>query len=200
MNTDNIFKTWTVNQSLGLALGWFFHSVISHLWTGDHEYTLTTPQFIMHNVSMTGCALIYLYFANRTTRQLFNFSISKYWILYLTIPTILFWVGFYLKAVPLDVLLWFLTIGFLNGFYIKKDLQLKSNQWLLWSIFSGLVGFIVGAVVLIPLDSYLTSLKGLTAHIVMFTLLGIVAGIPMALLGGQMLKRTIIKSGGENNE
>jgi hypothetical protein len=200
MNIDKIFKTWTLNQSLGLALGWFFHSVISHLWTGDHEYTLTNPQFIMHNVSMTGCALIFLYFQNRVTRQLFEFSISKYWIFYLTMPTILFWVGFYLKAVPLDVLLWFLSVGFFNGIFLKRHLKLKTNQWVLWSTLSGLVGFIVGAVVLIPLDSYLTPLKGLTAHIVMFTLLGIVAGIPMAILGGQMLKRTLIKSDMQNNE
>lgn len=192
MNTDRIFKTWTLNQSVGLALGWFFHSVISHLWTGDHEYTLTSAQFVMHNVSMTGCAVIFLYFQNRATTELFDFKISRYWILYLTIPTILFWVGFYLKAVPLDVLLWFLAVGFFNGIYLKRHLGLKSGKWVVWSTLSGLVGFIVGAVVLIPLDSYLTSLKGLIAHIVMFTLLGIVGGIPMALFGGLMLRKTII--------
>jgi Ca2+/Na+ antiporter len=200
MNRDIVFKIWTLNQSLGLALGWFFHSVISHLWTGDHEYTLTNSQFIMHNISMTGCALIFLYFQNRATRQLFGFKLAKYWILYLTIPTILFWVGFYLKAVPLDVLLWFLSVGLFNGIFITKHLGLKSKHWLLWSTLSGLIGFIVGAVVLIPLDPYLTSLKGLTAHIVMFTLLGIVAGIPMAVFGGQMLKRTIIKFERKKNE
>lgn len=199
MQKDNIFKTWTLNQSLGLIFGWFFHSVISHLWTGDHEYTLTNLQFIMHNVSMTGCALIFLYFQDRATRQLFDISVAKYWILYLTIPTILFWVGFYLKAVPFDVLLWFLSVGLFNGIFLQRNLKLKTNQWLLWSTLSGLVGFIVGAIVLIPLDPYLTTLKGLTAHIVMFTLLGIVAGIPMALFSGLMLKKVIIRSDLINN-
>lgn len=190
----DIFKSWTLNQSLGLVFGWFFHSVISHLWTGDHEYTLTNQQFIMHNVSMTGCALIFLYFQNRATRHLFNISISKYWIFYLTIPTILFWVGFYLKAVPLDVMLWFLSVGVLNGIILKQHLKFKTNKWLLWSTLSGLLGFMIGAVVLIPLEQYLNSLKGLTAHIIMFTLLGIVAGIPMAVFGALMLRKTIIKS------
>lgn len=198
MNTERIFKTWTLNQALGLAFGWFFHSVISHLWTGDHEYTLTNAQFIMHNVSMTGCAVIFLYFQNRATKELFDFRISKYWILYMTIPTILFWVGFYLKAVPLDVLLWFLAVGFLNGIYLNRHLGLKSRQWVVWSTLSALVGFIVGAAVLIPLDSYLTSLTGLIAHIVMFTLLGIVGGIPMALFGGLMLRKTIISQPSAN--
>jgi len=199
MQTDKIFKSWTLNQSLGLVFGWFFHSVISHLWTGDHEYSLTSQQFIMHNVSMAGCALIFLYFQNRATQRLFNINVSKYWFLYLTIPTIVFWVGFYLKAVPLDVLLWFLSVGILNGIFLKRHLKLKTNHWPLWSTLSGLLGFIIGAVVLIPLEQYLTSLKGLTAHIVMFTLLGIVGGIPMALFGGMMLKKTILKSNLLNN-
>jgi hypothetical protein len=152
------------------------------------------PQFIMHNVSLLGCAIIYLYFVNRATQTLFNISITKNWILYLIIPTGLFWVGFLLKAVPLDVLLWFLSVGFFNGVFLTRHLQLKTNQWIIWSTLSALIGFMAGVIVLIPLDSYLTSLKGLTAHIIMFTLLGIVAGIPMALFGGIMLKKTMIKN------
>lgn len=200
MNTDKIFKTWTLNQSLGLGVGWFFHSIISHLWTGDHEYTLTTPQFIMHNVSMTGCALLFLYFQNRATQQLFGFSIAQYWMFYLTIPLLLFWVGFYLKAVPLDVFLWFVSVGVFNGVFVKRYLKLRTNYWTFWSTLSGLIGFICGVMVLIPLDSYLTSLKGLAAHVVMFTLLGIVAGIPMALFGGHMLRKTIIGLNQQNTK
>jgi len=191
MKTERILSVWAVNQSLGLVLGWFFHSVISHLWTGEHDYILTGQQFFMHNVSLFGCALINLYFMDRAMNHLFGVSLLKYWVFYLLIPTSLFWLGFFLKAVPLDALLWFLSVGLLNGLFIKRQLSLTSNKWIWRSTLSGMLGFIAGAVVLFPLDSYLTSLQGLTAHIVLFTSLGIAAGVPMAVFGGLMLKRSV---------
>jgi hypothetical protein len=188
---NKIFKVWSLNMSLGFVFGWFFHSMISHLWTGDHEYILTRPQFIMHNVSLTGCALIYLNFLNKATRTLFGFSMTQYGNIYLTIPTLLFWIGFYLKAVPLDVFLWFASIGLLNGFFIKKRLSLNNNAWIIWSTVSGVAGFIVAVLVLIPLEKFLPSPNGLLAHVILFTLLGILAGIPMACLSGLLLKNSL---------
>lgn len=161
--------------------------MISHLWTGDHEYEMTTAQFIMHNVSMIGCALIFLYFQNRAVRKLFGFTLWSHWWLYLTVPLILFWLAFFLKLVPLDVLLWLVSVGFLNGIFMVQKLVV--TRWVLWSTLSSLIGFIAAAVVLFPLDPYLTSLDGLTAHIVMFTLLGIATGVPMATIGGFFLQR-----------
>jgi len=191
MKTEKILTVWTLNLSLGLVLGWFFHIVISHAWTSEHDYTLTMPQFIMHNISLIGCALINLLFMDRATKYLFGKGLVQYWPFYLIVPTFLFWLGFFLKAVPLDALLWFLSVGLFNGLFIKRELSLSSNNWVWWSTLSGLVGFVVGAVILFPLDDYLTSLQGLTAHIVLFTSLGIAAGIPMAFFGGWMLRRSV---------
>jgi uncharacterized protein YneF (UPF0154 family) len=192
MNSAHVFRTWVLYQSLGLGLGWFFHSLISHLWTGDHEYVLTMPQLIMHNVSLVGCVLIMLLIQNTATQRLFRLNLLRQAWIYVVAPTLLFWLGFYLKAVPLDVLLWFLTVGFLNGLFISRHLQKKS--WIGWSMLSAVVGFVVGAAILIPFDAYLSSLTGLIAHVVMFTLLGLVAGIPMAISGGFFLQRIVSKS------
>ncbi len=190
--TSTIFKIWTLNQSAGLALGWFFHSLISHLWTGEHGSTLTTSQLLMHNVSLSGCALIVFYFQNKAIKELFDFSIVKYWWLYLTIPTLVFWLGYYFVAVPFDILFWFICLGFFNGIFISKNLNLNSKRWTIWSTLSGVIGFIVGAAVLYPLDGYLVSLKGLLSHVVSFSLIGIFIGIPMALLSGLMLRKSVI--------
>jgi len=185
-----VFRVWSLYQALGFIFGWFFHSVISHLWTGDHLMTLTPAQLLMHNVSLAGCVLITLFFQHRATTRLFNLNLLRYGYLYLFGPTALFWIGFYLVGVPADILLWFLAVGLLNGLLISKALKIRG--WLLWSFLSGFVGFLVGALVLYPLDPYLSSLRGLIAHVIMFTLLGIVAGIPAALFSGAMLRRALL--------
>ncbi|MFN5319244.1 MAG: hypothetical protein ACK5CY_10440 [Bacteroidia bacterium] len=193
MAHSNILKIWALNQSAGMIFGWFFHSVISHLWTGDHEYVLTTNQLLMHIVSLTGCMFIYLYFQNRATMQLFGYNVLTHWAIYLSIPLALFWVGFYLIGVPTDVLFWFLSVGFFNGYFLKKGLKWSSNSWVIGSTLSAFLGFMVAIMIFLPLDSYLSSLKGLMSHVILFTLMGILIGVPMSILGGYILQKESAK-------
>jgi len=145
----------------------------------------------MHSVSLTGCVLLVLYFQHRAAVYLFQINLGKYWLLYLTVPIIVFWIGFYLKAVPLDVFLWFLSVGLINGRIMNNELRLTTNRWLYWSVLSAVIGFVIAAAVLIPLEPYLSDLNGLALHIVLFTLLGALSGVPMAIVGGIVLNKTL---------
>ncbi len=192
MENKNVFKTWAVNQSLGFVLGWFFHGVISHLFTGEHEFSLSVPQLIMHNISLLGMAGILLYFQNKATMQLFEVSLIKYWPAYVFIPVLLFWIGYYGIGAPMDLVFSFMTIAVLNGIYLARALKLK--RWLLFSILSSVVGIIVGTIIVTPVEpAILPYFAGLTKHIIVFILEGSAIGIPMAVFGGFMLQRSMIK-------
>ncbi len=192
MAVNNTFKVFAVNQSLGFVLGWLFHGVVSHLFTGEHEFHLSVPQLIMHNVSLIGMAMIVLYFQDRATRQLWGLGLMKYWLLYLVVPIGVFWLGYYCIGMPMDLVLAFLGFATLNGILMKK--QLRAKWWVLLSILSAITGLVVGTVIVTPLEPILIEgLTGAVKHIVVFALEGSAIGIPMAIAGGLMLRRAVAK-------
>lgn len=188
MAGKNYFKVFALNQSCGFVLGWFFHGLVSHLFTGDHEHHLSVPQLIMHNISLAGMAMIVLLFHDKATRQLWNFSLLKYWPYYLIVPLSAFWLGYYGIGMPIDIVLAFLSFALLNGFFFKNQLQAK--RWVLQSVLSAVFGLVVGTlIVMFAEPAIITGLTGIARHSVVFLLEGSAIGIPMALAGGFMLRK-----------
>lgn len=188
MNNKNVFKVWALYQSLGFVLGWLFHSVVSHLFTGEHDFQLSIPQLIMHNVSMIGMTVILLVCQNRANSILFGISIMKHWIAYIIIPVALFWAGYYGVGAPVDIVFLFITISVVNGILLTRYLQLK--RWTLYSILSSIIGIVIGTCIATPLEPVLLAgLTGLQKHIVVFTIEGSAVGIPMAIAGGLFLQK-----------
>lgn len=178
-----------------MILGWFFHGVFSHLFTGEHGQSLTLPQLAMHIASLTGTILIIVAFQNMALKRLFGISVTRMMAYYLLLPNSMFWVGYYLIGVPADILFHFLTLGLLNGIFMTKYLSLK--RWTIFSAVSGIVGFILGAVILYPLEPYLNSFSAFTTHVFLFTSLGIVSGIPIAVFNGMVLAKIVTPREGQ---
>lgn len=194
MKDKDIFPVWAQNQALGFSLGWGFHGVLSHLFTGEHGLQLSAAQLVMHTLSLLGMALIVLYFQHRATMRLFGFGLLQHWPPYLLGAVGLFWAGYYGLGAPVDLVLTFLGFAALNGLYLSRYLQLR--RWMLLSLLAALVGLVAGTIVVAPLEPLvLPYVAGLTKHIIVFLVEGSAIGIPMALSGGLLLRKALSRSG-----
>ncbi len=139
------------------ALG-FLHPLIAHGLTGDHDRLLTTPQFIMHTLSL----FVFMFFLVRMQNKLFQRmgkrnALTGIWPFLFVAPWV-FWLGYYTLFVPFDILFMFLSIGIINALQLKP--LMKSPAKWIWQC---ILGYLLAAVagIVIGLGAFLLYYKNL---------------------------------------
>jgi hypothetical protein len=150
-------KKWvTGNLLVYPGLLGLLHPLIAHGFTGDHDKLLTTPQFIMHTISI----FIFVFFLAVTRNKTFEIvgkkeTLSDIWPFLFFTPWV-FWLGYYTLFVPFDILFMFLSIGIINAIQIRPFVKAPA-KW----IWQCILGYLVAAVagILIGLGAYLRYYK-----------------------------------------
>ncbi len=123
--TKSVFlKKWvSANLVVYPVLLGFLHPLIAHGFTGDHDKLLTTPQFIMHTISI----FIFVFFLAVSRNKTFETdggkkrTLSDAWPFLFFTPWV-FWLGYYTLFVPFDILFMFLSIGIINAVQLQDHL------------------------------------------------------------------------------
>jgi len=155
MNTAKsmFLKKWVVsNLVVYPGLLGVLHPLIAHGFTGDHDKLLTTPQFIMHTISI----FIFVFFLAVSRNQTFEIigkkkTLSDVWP-FLFFTTWVFWLGYYTLFVPFDILFMFLSIGIINAIQLRPFVQ-SPAKWI-WQCIGGYLLAAVGGI-LIGLGAYI---------------------------------------------
>lgn len=159
-SSKNIFLKKWVTGNLAVysgALG-FLHPLIAHGFTGDHDKLLTTPQFIMHTLSL----FVFVFFLVRTQNKTFQIvgkrkTLAGIWPFLFFTPWV-FWLGYYTLFVPFDILSMFLSIGVINAMQLKPLVKFPTKwiwQCILIYFLAAVTGIVVG------LGAYLLYYKNL---------------------------------------
>ncbi|MGJ7031316.1 hypothetical protein [Niabella hirudinis] len=175
------------------ALG-FFHPLIAHGLTGDHNKLLTTPQFIMHTLSL----FVFVFFLVRTQNRIFQ-RVGKpeipigIWPFLFFIPWV-FWLGYYTFFVPFDILFMFLSIGIINAIQLKSMVQ-SPGKW----VWQCLLGYFLAAVagIVIGLGAYLLYYKhfqGIARDMATWLSISIPAALVVAYYFKYILKNQLLLS------
>ena len=154
-----LLKNW-VRGNLAVycgALG-LLHPLIAHGLTGDHDKLLTTPQFIMHTLSL----FVFVFFLVRTQNKTFSIlgkrkTLAGLWPFLFFIPCA-FWLGYYTLFVPFDILFMFLSIGIINAIQLKPLVKFPTKwvwQCILVYFLAAVAGIVIG------LGAYLLYYKNL---------------------------------------
>jgi NADH:ubiquinone oxidoreductase subunit K len=150
-------KKWvTGNLVIYPGLLGFLHPLIAHGFTGDHDRLLTTPQFIMHTISI----LIFVFFLARMQNKTFEMAgkkktMSNIWAFLFFTPWV-FWLGYYTLFVPFDILFMFMSIGIINAIQLKPLVK-SPTKWIWQCILGYLLAAIAG--IIIGLSAYLRYYK-----------------------------------------
>ena len=128
------------------ALG-LLHPLIAHGVTGDHDRLLTTPQFIMHTLSL----FVFVLFLVRTQNRTFQIvgkrqTMAGIWPFLFFTPWV-FWLGYYTLFVPFDILFTFLSIGIINAVQLKPLVKFPTKwvwQCVLVYFLAAVAGIVIG--------------------------------------------------------
>ena len=150
-------KKWvTGNLLIYPGLLGLFHPLIAHGFTGDHDKLLTTPQFIMHTISI----FIFVFFLAVMRNKTFEMvgkkkTLSDTWPFLFFTPWV-FWLGYYTLFVPFDILFMFLSIGVINAIQLRPFVK-SPAKW----VWQCILGYLLAAVagILIGLGAYLRYYK-----------------------------------------
>lgn len=139
------------------ALG-CLHPLIAHGLTGDHDKLLTTPQFIMHTLSVFIFVLLLVRMQQRTFKMSGMQKISAGLWPFLFFAPWVFWLGYYTLFVPFDILFMFLSIGIINAVQLKPIVKYPA-KW----VWQCIIGYFLAAVagIVIGLGAYLLYYKNL---------------------------------------
>ena len=148
-SSKSIFLKKWVTGNLAVypgALG-FFHPLIAHGLTGDHDKLLTTPQFIMHTLSL----FVFVFFLVRTQNKTFQIvgkrkTLAGIWPFLFITPWV-FWLGYYTLFVPFDILFMFLSIGIINAIQLKPLVKFPAKwvwQCILVYFLAAVAGIVIG--------------------------------------------------------
>ncbi len=129
-----------------VALG-LLHPLIAHGLTGDHDKLLTTPQFIMHTLSL----FVFVFVLVRTQNSIFQLVgkpvfTAGIWPFLLFAPW-MFWLGYYTLFVPFDILFMFLSIGIINAVQLKPIVRFPAKwvwQCILGYFLAAVAGIVIG--------------------------------------------------------
>jgi len=156
------------------------HPLIAHGFTGDHDKILTTPQFIMHSLSI----FIFVFATVVTRNKTFEVvgkkkTLSDTWPFLFFTPWV-FWLGYYTLFVPFDILFMFLSIGIINAIQLRPFVK-SPTKW----IWQCILGYLLAAVagILIGLGAYLRYYKnfqGISRDLATWTSISIPAAIVVA--------------------
>ena len=145
----NIFlKKWVTGNLLVYpgALG-LLHPLIANGFTGDHGKGLTTPQFIMHTLSL----FVFVFLLVRTQNKTFQMvrkrkTLAGIWPFLFIAPS-LFWIGYYTLFIPFDILFMFLSIGIINAIQLKPLVKFPTKwvrQCILVYFLAAVAGIVIG--------------------------------------------------------
>jgi len=193
-SVKNIFLKKWVTGNLAVysgALG-FIHPLIAHGFTGDHDKLLTTPQFIMHTLSL----LVFVFFLVITQNKTFQIvgkrkSLAGIWPFLFFTPWV-FWLGYYTLFVPFDILFMFLSIGMINAIQLKPLVKFPT-KWIRQCILAYLLAAIAGIV--IGLGAYLLyykNLQGIARDMATWLSISIPAALVVAYSLKYILKNQVI--------
>lgn len=139
------------------ALG-CLHPLIAHGLTGDHDRLLTTPQFIMHTLSV----FVFVFLLVRMQQRTFQMAgkqknSAEIWPFLFFAPWV-FWLGYYTLFVPFDILFMFLSIGIINAIQLKSMVRFPT-KW----VWQCIVGYLLAAIagIVVGLGAYLLYYKDL---------------------------------------
>lgn len=189
----NMFlKKWvTGNLVVYPGLLGLLHPLIAHGFTGDHDKLLTTPQFIMHTLSI----FIFVFFLAVTRNKTFEIigkkkTLSDTWPFLFFTPWV-FWLGYYTLFVPFDILFMFLSTGIINAIQLRPFVK-SPAKW----VWQCILGYLLAAVagILIGLGAYLRYYKdfrGISRDLATWTSISIPAAFVVAyyfryILGKQL--------------
>jgi len=190
----NIFLKKWVNGNLAVycgALG-LFHPLIAHGFTGDHDKLLTTPQFIMHTLSL----FVFVFFLVRTQNKTFQIAgkrktLAGIWPFLFFTPWA-FWLGYYTLFVPFDILFMFLSIGTINAIQLKPLVKFPTKwvrQCILVYFLAAVAGIVIG------LGAYLLyykNLQGIARDMATWLSISIPAALVVAYFFKSILRVQII--------
>lgn len=190
---DLFLKRWVTGTLViyAGALG-LLHPLIAHGLTGDHDKLLTTPQFIMHTLSL----FVFVFFLVRTQNKTFK-TVTKrktfggIWPFLFTVPWV-FWLGYYTLFVPFDILFMFLSIGIINAIALKPLVK-SPGKWVLQCILGYLFAAVAGIV--IGLGAYLLYYKnmhGIVRDFCTWLSIGTPAAFVVAYLFKYILKKQLL--------
>ena len=148
LSKNTFLKKW-VTGNLAVysgALG-LFHPLIAHGFTGAHDKLLTTPQFIMHTLSL----FVFVFFLVRMQNKTFQIAgrretLAGIWPFLFITPWV-FWLGYYTLFVPFDILFMFLSIGIINAIQLKPLVKFPgkwARQCILVYFLAAVAGIIIG--------------------------------------------------------
>lgn len=190
----NIFLKKWVNGNLAVysgALG-LFHPLIAHGFTGDHDKLLTTPQFIMHTLSL----FVFVFLLVTTQNKTFQIvgkrkTLAGIWPFLFFSPWA-FWLGYYTLFVPFDILFMFLSIGIINAIQLRPLVKFPAKwvrQCILVYLFAAVVGIVIG------LGAYLLyykNLQGIARDLATWLSISIPAALVVAYFFKYILRRQVI--------
>ena len=153
------FKKWVTGNIAVYsgALG-CLHPLIAHGLTGDHDKLLTTPQFIMHTLSV----FIFVFLLVRMQQRTFQMAGKQktsagFWPFLFFTPWV-FWLGYYTLFVPFDIFFMFLSIGIINAVQLKPMVKFPA-KWVWQCVIGYFLAAVAGTVV--GLGAYLLYYKNL---------------------------------------
>lgn len=185
-------KKWvTGNLIVYPAFLGLLHPLIAHGFTGDHDKLLTTPQFIMHTISI----FIFVFFLALSRNRTFEIigkkkTLSDVWPFLFFAPWV-FWLGYYTLFVPFDILFMFLSIGIINALQLRPFVK-SPTKWMWQCILGYLLAAIAG--ILIGLTAHLRYYKdfqGVLKDLATWTSISIPAAIVVAFYFRYILGRQI---------
>jgi len=180
--SKNTFSKKWITGSLAVypgALG-LFHPLIAHGFTGDHGKLLTTPQFIMHTLSL----FVFVFFLVRTQNKTFQIvekreTLAGVWPFLFITPWV-FWLGYYTLFVPFDILFMFLSIGIINAIQLKPLVKFP-RKWIWQCILVYFLAAVAGIVIgLGAYFLYYKNLQGVARDIATWISISIPAALVVA--------------------
>jgi len=186
-------KKWVIGNLAVFsgALG-FLHPLIAHGFTGDHDKLLTTPQFIMHTLSL----FVFVFFLVRTQNRTFQIvgkrqTLAGIWPFLFFTPWV-FWLGYYTLFVPFDILFTFLSIGIINAVQLKPLVKFPTKwvwQCVLVYFLAAVAGIVIGLGAYVH---YYKNLQGISRDIATWLSVSIPASFVVAyffryILAGQVI-------------
>jgi NADH:ubiquinone oxidoreductase subunit K len=191
--TKSMFlKKWVAgNLVVYPGLLGLLHPLIAHGFTGDHDRLLTTPQFIMHTISI----FIFVFFLAVSRNKAFEIigkkkTLSDAWPFLFFTPWV-FWLGYYTLFVPFDILFMFLSIGIINAIQLRPFVK-SPAKW----IWQCILGYLLAAVagILIGLGAFLRYYKdfqGISKDVATWTSISIPAAFVVAYYFRYILSKQI---------
>lgn len=193
-SNKNIFlRKWKIGNLAVYtgALG-LLHPLIAHGLTGDHDRLLTTPQFIMHTLSL----FVFMFFLVGMQNKIFQTAgkrqtLAGIWPFLFITPWV-FWLGYYTLFVPFDILFMFLSIGIINAIQLRPMVK-SAKKWIWQCILVYFLAAVMGIV--IGLGAYILyykNLQGIARDMATWMTISIPAALVLAFLLPYVLRNQLI--------